>query len=198
MLRREMSNAHPDELQVWAIRSRPPVGQGFRAWAGFLFGLAIRAFTVRYGGRYSHVLLRLGDTIWEAAEGGIREGRAVEYQGRRYVVDVYRVPLEADQRERVLAWVREAIGVPYDWPQLIRIALAELGRDPNACFIPDFGDDRLICSEFVALAHHQAGIDLTGDTPLWRWTPDHIVRAVREGRAELRGRLIPGQEGDTP
>ena len=186
----EPFDAHPDELQIWAVRSRPLFGRCWRAWAGYLFGLAIRAFTLRYGGRYSHLLLRLGGAIWEAAGGGIREGHAAEYRDRRYVVDVYGVPLEAEALERVVGWVRGMVGVPYDWPQLIRIALAELGRDPEACFVPDFGDERLICSEFVALACRQAGIDLAGSTPLWRWTPDHIDEAADAGLAEARGRLI--------
>ena len=184
--------AHPHELQVWAVRTRPPAGRGLRAWAGYLLGLAIRAFTLRYGGRYSHLLLRLGDAIWEAAGRGIREGHAAEYRDRRFVIDVFRVPLEAEARGRVLAWVRAAVGVPYDFAQLVRIALAELGQDPDACFVPDFGDDRLICSEFVALACRQGGLDLAADTPLWRWTPDHVDDAARAGTLVPRGRLAWG------
>ncbi len=192
-MRTEPFDAHPTELQVWAVRSRAPFGLGWRAWAGFLFGLAIRAFTARHGGRYSHLLLRLGDAIWEAGASGIREGHAVEYRDARYVVDVYAVALEPAGRERALAWVRASEGVRYDWAQLVRIALAELGQDPDGCFVPDFGDAWLICSEFVALACRAGGLDVTGATPLWRWTPDHIVAAARSGLVARRGRLGWGQ-----
>jgi len=189
-MRTEPFDAHPAELQIWAVRSRPPVGGGIRAWAGYLFGLAVRAFTIRYGGRYSHLLLRLGDAIWEAGERGVREGRAIEYREARYVVDAFAVPVAREGREAVVAWARGAVGVPYDWPQLVRIALAELGQNPDEMFIPDLGDACLICSEFVALACRQGGIDLTCGTPLWRWTPDHIRAASRAGLVETRGRLV--------
>ncbi|MFW6108526.1 MAG: hypothetical protein ACOC8D_01805 [bacterium] len=188
-MRTEPFDAHPGELQVWAVRSRPPVGQGLRAWAGYLLGLVIRAFTAPHGGRYSHLLVRLGDAIWEAAAQGIREGRAVEYSDRRYVVDVFAVPVAGESLERVVGWMRASEGVAYDWPQLLRIALAELGYDPDGCFVPDFGDAWLVCSEFVALACRAGGVDVLGETPLWRWTPDHILAAARAGRVTRRGRL---------
>jgi len=115
------------------------------------------------------------------------------------VVDAFAVPLAPAAREAVVAWARGAVGVPYDWPQLIRIALAELGQDPDAMFVPDLGDACLICSEFVALACRQGGIDLTGGTPLWRWTPDHIRAAARAGLVATRGRLAwPRQDGVLP
>jgi len=189
-MRQEPFDAHPDEVQVWAVRVRPPVGRGLRAWLGYVLGLAIRAFTARYGGRYSHLLLRLGDAAWEATERGVCEGRAAAYREARFAVDVFAVPLGPEERERVLAWVRGAVGVPYDFAQLVRIALAELGREPEACFVPDWGDRRLICSEFVALACRQGGIDLAGDTPLWRWTPDHVDEAAADGKLIPRGPLV--------
>lgn len=186
---RELYSAHWDELQIWAVRSRPPFGRGLRHWLGFAFGLVIRAFTLRYGARYAHLLLRRGETIWEATASGVREGFATDYCREFYVLDVYTAPLEPEEEARAVDWARRSVGLPYDWAQLVRIGLRELGHEPDLFFIPDLGPDWLICSEFVALAYRQAGLDLCGDTPLWRWTPDHVHRAWREGRLERRGRL---------
>jgi len=185
----ELFTAHPDEAQIWAVRVSPPVGRRFSYWLGYVASLVIRVFTLGHGGRYSHLLIRLGDTIWEAAGSGVREGKADEYRDSRFVTDVYAAALTAEQRERLLAWARRALGTPYDWTQLLRIALAELGQNPDLLPIPDFGPERLICSEFVALAYRQAGVDLTGDTALWHWTPDDVRRASSRGVVELRGRL---------
>jgi len=185
----ELFTAHPDEVQIWAVRVRPPLGRRLRYWLGYLAGLVIRVFTLRHGGRYSHLVLRQGEAIWEAAGSGVREGQAAEYRDSDYAVDVYAAPLSAEQRERLLGWARRVVGTPYDWTQLLRIALAELGQNPDLYFIPDFGPERLICSEFVALAYRQAGIDLTGDSPLWQWTPDDVRRAASRGVLESRGRL---------
>ena len=188
-MQNELFNAHPAEIQIWAVRARLPLGRRLRYWLGYVVGLAIRCFTLRHGGRYSHLLVRLGGTIWEAAGAGVREGRADEYRDAACVIDVFRPPLDAAQRERLLAWVRQAVGLPYDWPQLLRIALAELGRADVASLVPDLGESGLICSEFVALACLHAGLDLTGGVPLWRWTPDHVTAACRAGRLDRRGRL---------
>jgi len=193
-MRKEPFSAHPEELQIWAVRGRPPFGRGIRRWLGYLSGLVIRAFTFRYGARYSHLLLRLADTTWEATAGGVIEAQAATYCDRIYVTDVFAAPLTPEQRGRIVAWVRRAVGVPFDWPQLLRIAIAELGYDPAACILPDFGEDRLICSEFVALAYRQADIDLAADTPLWRWAPDHVWKAYRRGQLERRGRLVWTEE----
>jgi len=194
MTQYEPFDAHREELQVWAVRVRPPFGGSLRRWLGYLAGLVIRGFTLRHGGRYSHLLLRLGDAIWEAAGDGVREGRASEYRDRSYKVDVFYAPLADEPRERLLAWVRRAVGLPYDWPQLLRIALAELARPEIAELVPDLGEEGLICSEFVALAYLHAGVDLTGSAPLWRWTPDDVARAWRDGLLESRGRLAWPEE----
>jgi hypothetical protein len=187
-MRQERFSAHATELQVWAVRVRPPLGGSLRRWLGYLVGVVIRAFTLRHGGRYSHLLLRLGDRIWEASAEGVREGEASEYRHWSLAVDVFAAPLTAEQRDHIVAWAQRIVGTPYDWSQLLRIALAELGC-PAAGLVPDGGEGRMICSEFVALALRQAGLDLAGETPVWRWTPDHIRTAWRRGLVELRGRL---------
>jgi len=193
----ELFTAHPDEVQIWAVRVSPPAGRRFSYWLGYVASLVIRIFTLGHGGRYSHLLIRLGDTLWEAAASGVRQGRADEYRDSRFVADVYAAPLTAEQRERLLAWARRTVGTPYDWTQLLRIALAELGQNPDLLPIPDFGPERMICSEFVALAYRQAGVDLTSEAPLWGWTPDDVRRAASRGVLELRGRLDWGENGES-
>ena len=188
--------AHPAEVQVWAVRVRPPVGRRLAYWLGYLADLAIRLFTLRRGGRYSHLLLRRGEAIWEAGPSGVREGQAAEYRDPRFIIDVHAAPLAPEQADRLVDWARAALGTPYDWTQLLRIALAELGEDPDLLAIPDFGPERLIGSEFVALAFRQAGVDLAGATPLWRWTPADIGRACRRGAIAFRGRLAWKDVGD--
>jgi len=189
----ESIGAHPDELQVWAVRSRVPFGQGPRVWAGFLFGLAIRAFTFgRYGGRYSHVLFRRHNVIWEAAAGGVRVGKATEYDKRHLLVDAYHINGHEGDAGRIIAWLCEQEGMGYDFGLLARIALDIIGKGHWLGALLD-SDARFICSELIGLAYHQVGLNLPAicDIALWQFTPDHMytLHQRQPDRCELRGRV---------
>lgn len=191
----ELFNAHPDELQVWAVRSRVPWGWSVRAWAGFAFSLAIRAFTFgRYGGRYSHVLFRRGDATWEMTAGGVTVGKASEYDKRHLIVDAYHVRVREGGEGLILAWLgkTDAEGHGYDFGQLLGIGLKIVGKLEWLVPLLD-SDDRYICSELIGLGYHQVGLNLAAicDVPLWLFTPDHMytLHQRRPDRCEFRGRV---------
>lgn len=183
--------AHFDELQVWATRTTIPWGEPLRVWSSFLTSLAIRAFTFgRYGGRYSHIGIRKGNLIYEATERGVQENLAEAYNMPCRVVDAWHIQVREVDESHILTWLCEQLGSPYDFGQLVKIALDILGK--GGVWSDWLGSEhRYICSELVALAYMQVGVDISCDEPLWLVTPDHIrLFAQRNtGRVIERGRV---------
>ena len=187
----EPYGAHFDELQVWATRTGAPWGEGLGAWGGFALGLAIRAFTFgRYGGRYSHVGIRRGHLVFEATARGVQENLAEVYNARHRVVDAWHINVREVDESHILTWLIGELGAPYDFGQLVKIALALLGKDR---WWTDYlhSEHRYICSELVALAYMQVGVDIRCDDPLWLVTPDHIRLFAKRfpARVTFRGRV---------
>ena len=176
-------------------------------WPGLLLGLAIRAFRLLrqpWLGRYSHLFLWHGTTIWEASATW-RRGDIREYDRRDVVVDAMEVrepggkPLPGWRVRRALEMANGMVGRPYDWYQIIRIAAFELGIIHDDRMLPREGD-RPICSEGVAMCYLAAGVDLPGPAgvPLWRFAPDHMdkLRRLRPDLVRLVGRLAFGEKGE--
>lgn len=192
----EPIGAHRDELQVWATRTTIPWGEGLRAWASFGLSLAIRAVTWgRYGGRYSHVGIRRGSLVYEATERGVCENLAETYNSRHTVVDAWHIHVREVDESHILTWLIGQLGMPYDFGQLVKIALELLGK-PRVWSQWLDSDHKYICSELVALAYLQVGVDIRCDDPLWLVTPDHIHRFARRfpHRVAFRGRVTFHQE----
>jgi len=186
-------------------------------WPGLAFGFLVRAFRLLrqpWLGRYSHLFLWHGTTIWEASTTW-RRGHIREYNRRDVVVDAMEVrlpdglsppgrpeasePLPAWRVRRALEMANAMVGRPYDWYQIIRIAAFELGILHDDRLLPRDGE-RPICSEGVAMCYLAAGVDLPGPAgvPLWRFAPDHMdkLRRLRPDLVRLVGRLTFGEKGE--
>lgn len=185
----ETVDQHPDEIQAWCCyRNIPPVGKGFMAWCGYLFGLAVRIFT----GPYSHVGVRLNAGIWEAVGEGVVLNDIATWAERNVVVDAITIPLTPEQKADVVQYLNAKIGTPYDYPVNLKIALAILGL-PHAG-IPDDLDKTLNCSGLEAHAFAHAGVNLAAMVktgyPLWRFSPSDNWQLVKKGKAAYRGRVV--------
>lgn len=103
--------------------------------------------------------------LWmvEAQPGGARLSPISSYPDA-----VYSQPLRPDVAMRVASEAVKLLGRQYNWLDIVCIALAQrrLGRvmrswNPVARRVSNM--DRLICSELVDLAYHNAGIELWDD-----------------------------------
>lgn len=204
---------HPEELQVCAVRSRVPWGGTWKNWAGWLLSAVIRLFTLdKHGGNYSHIFYRFGPRIWEAGERGVVQDTIDIYRSDKLIVDVYRIDLPKNKDDAILTWLASQVGKPYQYDQLVAIALALrpqwfmrmldfVGIDDEAFVLADYlrkidrKDAAFICSELFAYGHLQAGVDVTCGDPIWQVTPDHVAKfAKQDDRCFLRGRLTFTQE----
>ena len=180
--------AHPNELQAWCCRSLPPVGKGFKAWCGYLFGLVVRIFT----GPYGHVGIRLFDTIWEAVGEGVVARHISTWNVKGLVVEAIRIPATEEQDAAVVHYCNTHVGVKYDYAINVKIALSILGLPHGA--IPDDLDATLNCSGLEAHAYAHAGISVAemvrAGYPLWRFSPSDNWRLVKLGKAAYRGRVV--------
>lgn len=194
-MRYELPTDHPDELQVWGVRRYPPVGYGFWTWAKYIFGLAVRVFTLRWGGKYSHLLLRKGNSIWEAVEGGVVAGAVGDYSDPTLIVDAYHVNATAEQELAAEQYAEDHIGTPYDFLVNLKIALHLVGLNDDG--IPDDLDVTLNCSGLVAHAYARGHVDLAGNAgvPMWLYAPTHIYTNNTRGLAEFRGRVVFSDRG---
>lgn len=199
----EHVDAHRDVLQAWATRTRIPLDtcpfskEGIKSWFGWFVSFGIRAFTLRYKARYSHLLFRRGDDIWEAGAEGIRHGSCYEYNDPRLAVYAYYIRCKREDQRAIMDWLDTIRGTHYDYGQILRIAAAEVGIDTGEI---DAGEDALICSEVVPLAYiRQIPVlkdEMLMGYPLWRWTPSHIhlYHKANPQRCEYLGPVFFGGE----
>lgn len=192
----ERLNAHPGELQVWAVSSRPPAGSDPGQWAAWLLQLGIRAGQLPdTGGYYAHLLLRHGAAIWEAGPRGVRGGLAAEYLQPHLCTHVYRVAAREADESQIIAWLCGHVGDGYDYPQFARMACRRLGIENQVTRLIALLDSESlgVCSTLVAFAYLLVGLDLPHlvGAPLWDFAPDHIVHLHRlyPARVLLRGTL---------
>ena len=147
----EPIGAHPDMLQVWAVHVR--ADWRLREWWSCILSGGIRLLTPRRWPAvawYSHVALRLGDTIWEAVEHGVVERKATSYDQRRYAVDAFFLNVPRYQQQDTWAIAAGLEGTPYDVLVNVRILCKQLGIP-----FPWGGEDtnRLNCSGLVRVAY---------------------------------------------
>lgn len=116
-----------------------------------------------------------GRTIWST-------GRVVAYCDTGGCVDGVFVP---DERDAIAHAARGMVGVPYNWPDIAAIGLAQrrLGRlvTPRSWIARRLSrGDRLICSQLVDAAYNAAGLHLfTDNRPTGLVSPGDLLDLIR-------------------
>lgn len=129
---------------------------------GLTKGSGLAMFVIRHGtaSRYGHAAVAIGDAFGEYV--WIVEAMPEGARKRMAKVDEFvwsNLPLTADQREAVAVYALQTEGIPYDWKAIIGFVI-RFWKAKWSTGSDDHADDRMICSELVAWAYREAGIDL--------------------------------------
>jgi uncharacterized protein YycO len=132
-------------------------------------------------GRYNHAGVVVGldePTGWPLMVEASPEGATVgPVNPARFVFDAY--ALTRDQRMVVAASAWACVGLPYDWRDIGRF-IWRWRQARRTGSMPDFSDDRVICSEICAWALGRAGVDVKPGVAPGAVSPndlaDHMLR----------------------
>lgn len=117
----------------------------------------------------NHAFLYIGDGLIVEAESRVRVAPVTEYRGITWSAGrLGRLTPDHAQRRAIAAAARSYAGQPYNWADIVAIALAQrrLGRlvDGDERWVRRISaDPRPICSELVDRAYLKAGIHLFSD-----------------------------------
>ena len=139
---------NPSPGQFYVVRTSGPV-----AWL-------IRRVT---RSAFNHAGLVAGNhgAIIEAEAGGVYRAYLAKYAGERLAVS--QMPLSQPEREWIVCKANECIGRRYNWLDLLALGLLQFGVRPRFLRRVVEYQNRLVCSELVALCYLAAGIRLSRD-----------------------------------
>ncbi len=126
--------------------------------------------------RYDHSFVYLGKgLIMESQAKGAALARLSKYEGDVIIWGADH--LTADQRKGIITKALSLKGIPYGFLDIVYLGLATIGFRFNWLLRKVEREDRLICSQLVALSGEAAGVDawLCGKTSACLVTPANLA-----------------------